>query len=95
MSIARDYIDYPYFSDLGAVQLASVLAADAEVVLVDAFALPGSSLTWRADGRAHLGAPIAEVLATAAAGGPYQTAVVAYSALDSANRRVVGLMTGP
>ena len=27
VSVARDFIDYPYFSDLGAVQLAAVLVS--------------------------------------------------------------------
>jgi MoaA/NifB/PqqE/SkfB family radical SAM enzyme len=62
VSIARDFIDYPYHADLGAVQLAAVLMQTHQVQLVDAYALPGSSLTWRSDGRAHLGAPVREVL---------------------------------
>ena len=66
LSIARDFIDYPYFSDLGAVQCAAVLRAQGcDVALVDAFALPGSGLTWRPDGRAHLGASVDEILAVA------------------------------
>ena len=52
-SIARDFIDYPYFSELGAVQVAAVLGAIAEVALVDAFALPEADLRWRADGRGN------------------------------------------
>ncbi|MCB9706491.1 MAG: radical SAM protein [Myxococcales bacterium] len=62
-SIARDFIDYPYFSELGAVQVAAVLGAIEEVALVDAFALPEADLRWRADGRADLGAPADAVLA--------------------------------
>lgn len=75
LSIARDFIDYPYFSDLGAVQLAAVLGAP----IVDAFALPGSTLSWRPDGRAHLGASVDEVLAAVRAHGPIETAIVAYT----------------
>ena len=60
VSIARDFIDYPYCADLGAVQLAAVkrfaCLSNVQVSLVDAYALPGSDLTWREDGRAHLGA---------------------------------------
>ncbi len=63
VSVARDFIDYPYFSDLGAVQLAAVLGERA--ALVDAYALPGSTLARRADGRFHLGAPIVEVIGRA------------------------------
>src|SRR5580692_6375092 len=64
VSIARDFIDYPYFADLGAVQLAAVLRARGDdVQLVDAHALERSSLVWRADRRAHLGAPVLDVVA--------------------------------
>lgn len=62
-SIARDFIDYPWFADLGAVQIAAVLRARGDdVALVDANALSGSTLSWRADGRAHLGASVEEVI---------------------------------
>jgi MoaA/NifB/PqqE/SkfB family radical SAM enzyme len=63
VSVARDFIDYPYFADLGAVQAAAVLRdAGHQVNLVDAYALPSSGLGWRPDGRAHLGASVTEVL---------------------------------
>ena len=65
-SVARDFIDYPWFADLGAVQAAGALrAAPAgahEVTLVDAHALAGSTFAWRPDGRAHLGAPVDDVI---------------------------------
>lgn len=71
LSVARDFIDYPYFSDLGAVQLAAVLDAQEPTALVDAFALPGAELSWRGDGRARLGAtPPAVVEAVAHAAQP-------------------------
>ncbi len=80
LSVARDFIDYPYHADLGAVQLAAVLrAAGDDVALVDAFALPGSGLTWRADGRAHLGAQVAEVVATLGDERALDVIVVAYT----------------
>lgn len=82
-SVARDFIDYPYFADLGAVQLAAVLRQRAfDTALVDAFALPGSTLAWREDGRAHLGAPVAEVLERVRAchsQRPLEAVVVAYT----------------
>jgi len=63
-SVARDFIDYPWFSDLGAVQTAAVLRANGhDAGLVDAYALAGSTLTWRDDGRAHLGAAVDELVA--------------------------------
>jgi MoaA/NifB/PqqE/SkfB family radical SAM enzyme len=62
-SVARDFIDYPYFADLGAAQLAAVLRLRGDdVTFVDAYALPRSSFVWRDDGRAHLGAPVSDVL---------------------------------
>jgi MoaA/NifB/PqqE/SkfB family radical SAM enzyme len=64
VSVARDFIDYPYFADLGAVQLAAVLARDFERVdLVDSFALAGARLRWRADGRALLGVEVEALFA--------------------------------
>jgi MoaA/NifB/PqqE/SkfB family radical SAM enzyme len=90
VSVARDFIDYPYFADLGAVQLAAVLREDGHAVdLVDAYALPGSSLIWRGDGRAHLGAPVDEVLARAVgrAGEGHDLAVVAFTPFHRPPRR--------
>lgn len=64
VSVASDFIDYPYFSDLGAVQLAAVLRdAGHPVTLLDAYAIPGAGLCWRADDRALLGAPVETLLA--------------------------------
>lgn len=92
VSVARDFIDYPYFSDLGAVQLAAVLRAMGHpVTLVDAFATPGAALRWRADDRALLGAPVETVLAavrTALSKGARPAAVVvAYSPFHRPPRR--------
>ena len=79
ISVARDFIDYPYMSDLGAVQVAAVLRAEGfDVTLVDAFALPRSGLTLRDDGRLHMGAPVLDVLA-AAAEADAELYVVAYT----------------
>jgi MoaA/NifB/PqqE/SkfB family radical SAM enzyme len=62
-SIARDFIDYPYFAGLGSVQLAAVLRSRGfSAALVDAHALGTSTLEPRPDGRFHLGAPVEEVL---------------------------------
>ena len=56
MRVSRDFIDYPYFADLGAIQTAAVLrAAGKDVALVDALAMPGATLTPDA-GRVLLGA---------------------------------------
>jgi MoaA/NifB/PqqE/SkfB family radical SAM enzyme len=82
VSVARDFIDYPYFANLGAAQLAAVLDdAGLDAVLVDAFALAGSTLAWRDDGRAHLGSSVSEVLdqCRAAASAPFAAIVVAYT----------------
>lgn len=77
LSVARDFIDYPYLSDLGAVQLAAALRPSHEVALVDAFALPGAGLGPAPGGRTRLGATPAAALAAALAGGPFDAAVVA------------------
>lgn len=79
LSVARDFIDYPYFSDLGAVQLAAVLRATpaCSVSLIDAFALPDARLAWRPDGRARLGAAPHEVIESLAAQGDWDVFVVA------------------
>ncbi len=78
VTVARDFIDYPYHADLGAVQLAAVLAAGGDrVTLIDAFALPGAGLTWRPDERAHLGASVAAVAAAVPA--DVDAIVVAYT----------------
>ena len=68
LRVSRDFIDYPYFADLGAVQAAAVLrAAGRSVRLVDAFAMEGAGLGLGndplEDGYVHLGAPAAAALA--------------------------------
>src|SRR5262249_28258857 len=61
--VSRDFIDYPYFADLGSVQAAAVLRqAGHTVTLVDALASPGSGLEALPDGAAHLGTPADAVL---------------------------------
>ena len=92
VSVARDFIDYPYFSDLGAVQLAAVLRGLGHpVTLLDAFAIPGAALRWRADDRALLGAPVetllAAVRAALAQGDAPRAAVVAYTPFHRPPRR--------
>lgn len=85
LSVARDFIDYPYFADLGAVQLAAVLEqrlGAAQVELLDSFALPGAGLRWREDGRAQLGIAVADLLAhvhALAADQDFDAIVVAYT----------------
>jgi MoaA/NifB/PqqE/SkfB family radical SAM enzyme len=61
---SRDFIDYPYFADLGAVQVAALVrAAEGDVTLIDALALPGATLEPAADDRFRMGVTAAEVLA--------------------------------
>lgn len=86
VSIARDFIDYPYFADLGAVQLSAVLEREfgeaAQVELIDAYALRGARLRWREDGRAQLGVEVDVVLERAralAADMDFTAIVVAYT----------------
>src|SRR5258706_11788868 len=64
LGVSRDFIDYPYFADLGAVQAAAVArAAGRSVALVDAFAIEGAGLAPLDGGRVRLGAPGDEVTA--------------------------------
>lgn len=56
LRISRDFIDYPYFADLGAVQAAAVLReAGHQVTLVDALALPGAELSPLEDNYVRIG----------------------------------------
>lgn len=60
LRLSRDFIDYPYFADLGAVQNAAVLrAAGHDVTLADALAMPGATLTYEVDDWIRLGAELA------------------------------------
>jgi MoaA/NifB/PqqE/SkfB family radical SAM enzyme len=64
LGVSRDFIDYPYFADLGAVQVAAVLrAAGVKVALTDAFAVEGATLAALDGGYVRLGAPVDEVVA--------------------------------
>ncbi|MSP63176.1 MAG: radical SAM protein [Myxococcales bacterium] len=65
LRVSTDFVDYPYFADLGAVQAAAVLAsAGWEVALVDGFALPSSTLRDDRDaGYLRLGATVEEIAA--------------------------------
>ena len=87
VTIARDWIDYPYLADLGAVQLAGELReAGHEVSLIDAYALSGATLYWRRDGRGHLGASVDEVLRAVEATSP-ELVVVAITPFHRPPRR--------
>ncbi len=62
LRISRDFIDYPYFADLGAVQAAAVLRdAGQAIALVDAFAIEGASLEPLDLGYVRMGAPVPAV----------------------------------
>lgn len=88
VSIARDWIDYPYMADLGAVQVAGQLRAQGhEVRLVNALALPGATLHLRQDRRFHLGAPLDEVLGCAERALPADLVCVAYGPFHRPPRR--------
>lgn len=80
VSVAEDFIDYPYFADLGAVQLATVLRDRGHsVTLVDAFALHDAGLSRRPDGRLHMGASIEATLAAAALDETFDATIVGYT----------------
>jgi MoaA/NifB/PqqE/SkfB family radical SAM enzyme len=64
LRVSRDFIDYPYFADLGAVQAAAVLrAAGHEVTLLDALALPGAELAPLDGDQVRLGCAVNELSA--------------------------------
>jgi MoaA/NifB/PqqE/SkfB family radical SAM enzyme len=71
LRVSRDFIDYPYFADLGALQAAAVVrAAGHEVALVDALAMDGARLVDLGDHQVRLGAegfsvPDSEILIVA------------------------------
>ena len=63
LRLSRDFIDYPYHCDLAGAQAASVIReAGLGVRLLDAFALPGSTLADLDGDRVRLGAGPDEVL---------------------------------
>ncbi|MCB9589016.1 MAG: radical SAM protein [Polyangiaceae bacterium] len=77
LEISRDFIDYPYFADLGAVQAAAVLReAGHQVTLHDALASPGASLTPLAGDQVRLGVDVETLLAGAT---DAELALVAYT----------------
>lgn len=61
LGVSRDFIDYPYFADLGAIGATALVGSRHEVELVDAFALPDSGL-HATDGGVLLGCPLASFL---------------------------------
>jgi MoaA/NifB/PqqE/SkfB family radical SAM enzyme len=83
VSVSRDFIDYPYFSDLGAASLAAVLRRDHDVSLVDAYAIEGTGVRER-DGRFVLGADVDAVLAAIR---DVELAIVAYTPFHRPPRR--------
>ena len=63
LRVSRDFIDYPYFADLGAIQVAAVLRElGHEIVVVDALAMPDADLVPLADDDVRLGADVPAVL---------------------------------
>jgi MoaA/NifB/PqqE/SkfB family radical SAM enzyme len=78
LEISRDFIDYPYFADLGAVQLAGELRRlGHDVTLTDALAMPGARVEASGD-RLRLGASASEVV-TRSSRSAADAIVVAYS----------------
>lgn len=87
LSVGRDFIDYPWATDLGAVQLAAVLRPVHEVVLLDAFAVEGADVGARTGGGHRLGLAPTRLLALARARGPFDAAVVALTPFHRPPRR--------
>jgi MoaA/NifB/PqqE/SkfB family radical SAM enzyme len=62
VEVSRDFIDYPYFADLGAVQATAVLrecglGLEVEVDIIDALAIAGATVRPAGESRLLLGAP--------------------------------------
>lgn len=74
--VGRDFVDYPWATDLGAVQLAATLRAAHSVQLLDAFALTGAGVARRPGG-ALLGTDPAAMLEQVEREAPFDAAVVA------------------
>ncbi|MCC6524053.1 MAG: radical SAM protein [Polyangiaceae bacterium] len=86
LGVSRDFIDYPYFGDLGPLQATSVLCSHGlEVAVADAFALPTSDVVPLAEDEVRFGAPAAEVAALV--GAPVDVLVVALSPFHRPPRR--------
>ncbi len=63
LRVSRDFIDYPYFADLGALQAAAVLRAGGhDVTVSDALCLEGATLEPLDDGYVRLGVAPSELL---------------------------------
>ena len=78
LRISRDFIDYPYFADLGAVQAAAVLReAGHDVALVDALAMPEADLRPLDGDYVAIGAPIEDVVGSVP--GDAKVVVIAYT----------------
>jgi MoaA/NifB/PqqE/SkfB family radical SAM enzyme len=59
LRVSRDFIDYPYFANLGALQAAAIVRAGGhDVALLDALSLPESDLVELGDGQLRLGAEL-------------------------------------
>jgi MoaA/NifB/PqqE/SkfB family radical SAM enzyme len=77
LTVGRAFIDYPWATDLGIVQLAAVLRQAHSVCLVDAFAVPGAGAVRRGES-VVLGAGSSTLLRAAADAAPsFDAAVVA------------------
>lgn len=78
-TVDRDFIDYPYFANLGALQHASAVAASGyDVEVADSFSLPGSGAFPIGGGRFLVGCEPDELAGIAARSG-FDAAVVCLS----------------
>lgn len=64
LRISKDFIDYPYFADLGAIQAAAVLRDRGhDVALIDGLAIPGAALEPIRDDYFRMGAELGPIVA--------------------------------
>jgi len=80
LEVSRDFIDYPYFADLGAVQVAGELRRlGHEVALFDALAMAGSTAAPTETDRVRLGVDVDTLTRAIAEAAPFDALVVALS----------------
>lgn len=98
LRVSRDFIDYPYFADLGAVQAAAVLRERGnDVRVLDVLAMPGAKLEALQDDWVQLGVPTESLLHRFIDGEPPDVIVVGYTPFHRPPAReplLAALLTG-
>lgn len=95
LRVSRDFDGHPSFADVVAVGAAAVLReAGHEVLLVDAFALPGAGLVPQGDLGVQLGAGVEELVAAAPAADVVVVALSSFHRPSSPDALLTALLAG-